>query len=84
MSNVSRIDLRLSLDTKKQVEKAAILSGSRTLTEYIVRLLEKDSARVIAEHETIVLPGNIFDQFIDVCNKAEGAPKKLKEALHLL
>ena len=46
---------------KAAAEKAAALEGMKSLTEYVVRLIEKDSQRVIKEHESITLEDDLFE-----------------------
>lgn len=53
----------------------------KSLTEYVVRLIEKDAQRVIKEHESITLRGNVFDRFMDACEAAKAPNRKLRDAL---
>jgi uncharacterized protein (DUF1778 family) len=76
----SRIDMRIDDEIKAVAEKAAALSGSKSLTEYIVRLIEKDARRVISEHESIVVKGDVFDRFMSACEAAEAPNRELREA----
>jgi uncharacterized protein (DUF1778 family) len=52
----------------------------KSLTDYIVQLIEKDSQRVIKAHGEIVLKDNVFDPFIQACAAANVPNKKLREA----
>ena len=56
--------MRVDETIKAAAEKAAALEGVKSLTEYVVRLIEKDSQRVIKEHESITLKDDVFDRFI--------------------
>jgi len=76
----SRIDMRIDDEIKAAAEKAAALLGTKSLTEYIVRLIEKDARRVIGEHESIVVKDDVFDRFMSACEAAEAPDKKLREA----
>jgi uncharacterized protein (DUF1778 family)/N-acetylglutamate synthase-like GNAT family acetyltransferase len=67
----SRIDMRIDDEIKAAVEKAAVLLGMKSLTEYIVRLIEKDARRVISEHESVVVKDDVFDRFMSACEAAE-------------
>lgn len=42
----------------------------KSLTEYVVRLMDNDATQVIAEHESITVENNVFDRFMDACEKA--------------
>lgn len=66
----SRLDIRLDEDIKVKAEKASALLGLKSLTEYVVRLMDEDASNVIAEHEMMVVEGNVFDQFVEACDKA--------------
>ncbi|MCG8098698.1 MAG: DUF1778 domain-containing protein, partial [Candidatus Thiodiazotropha taylori] len=76
----SRIDMRIDDEIKAAAEKAAALSGTKSLTEYIVRLIEKDAQRVISEYESIAVKDDIFDRFMNACEAAEEPNRKLREA----
>lgn len=77
----SRIDMRIDNAVKLAAEKAAALKGMKSLTEYIVRLIEEDSERVIRQHESITLKNDVFDRFMSACEAADAPNKKLREAL---
>jgi uncharacterized protein (DUF1778 family) len=76
----SRIDMRIDETVKAAAEKAAALEGMKSLTEYVVRLIEKDSQRVINEHESITVKDDVFDRFIRACDAAKVPNQKLREA----
>jgi len=76
----SRIDMRIDEKVKAAAEKAAALKGMKSLTEYVVRLIEQDAEQVISEHESITLSDDVFDRFIAACDAAETPNKKLREA----
>ena len=76
----TRIDMRIDESVKAAAEKAAALEGMKSLTDYIVQLIEKDAQRVIKAHGMIVLKDNVFDRFIQACDKANAPNKKLREA----
>ena len=77
----TRIDMRLDEAVKVAAEKAAALTGMKSLTEYVVRLIEKDAEQVIREHESITLKDDVFERFITACDAAESPNKKLLEAM---
>jgi len=76
----TRLDIRLDEDIKAKAEKASALLGLKSLTEYVVRLMDEDSTHVIAQHESIIVEDSIFDQFISACEKAKGPNTALIEA----
>ncbi len=77
----SRIDMRIDESVKAAAEKAAALQGMKSLTEYVVRLIETDAQRVIKEHETIKLKDSVFDRFMEACDAAQSPHPKLRKAL---
>lgn len=77
----SRIDMRIDEVLKSTAEKAAALKGMKSLTEYVVRLIEQDAKQVIKEHESMTLSDSVFDRFISACDKVEQPNKKLQDAV---
>jgi uncharacterized protein (DUF1778 family) len=76
----ARLDIRLDEEIKAKAEKASALLGLKSLTEYVVRLMDEDASHVIAEHESITVENNVFDKFIEACDKAEKPNNALLEA----
>jgi len=76
----ARLDIRLDEDIKAKAEKASALLGLKSLTEYVVRLMDENSTHVIAQHESLVLEDNIFDKFLTACEKAKKPNTALIEA----
>lgn len=76
----SRIDMRLDKEIKVKAEKASALLGMKSLTEYIVKLVDDNATRVIAEHELVTVENNIFDRFLNACNKTQKPNKALLDA----
>ncbi len=77
----ARLDIRLDEEIKAKAEKASALLGLKSLTEYVVRLMDEDASHVIAEHESITVEDNVFDKFIEACDKSESPSKALIEAV---
>lgn len=80
----SRLSICIDDEIKAAAEKAAALLGAKSLSEYIVCLIEQDSRRVIREHESIVLKDDVFDRFTSTCEAAEAPDRKLCEARNYL
>ncbi len=76
----SRIDMRIDEKVKAAAEKAAVLKGMKSLTEYVVRLIEQDAEQVIREHESITVENDVFDRFIAACDAARAPNDKLRKA----
>ena len=67
----ARLDIRLDEEIKMKAEKASALLGLKSLTEYVVRLMDEDSSQVIAQHESMTVADNVFDQFMAACDQAQ-------------
>jgi len=77
----ARLDIRLDEEIKSKAEKASALLGLKSLTEYVVRLMDEDSTQVIAQHETITLKDDVFDEFMAACEKAKAPNQALLDAV---
>jgi len=76
----TRFDMRLDEDVKAKAEKASALLGMKSLTEYVVRLMDDNATKVIAEHESIMVQDDVFDRFISACEQAKKPNTALLEA----
>nr|WP_165387896.1 DUF1778 domain-containing protein [Vibrio vulnificus] len=76
----ARLDIRLDEEIKAKAEKASALLGLKSLTEYVVRLMDEDATHVIEEHESIMVKDSVFDEFMAACNKAKAPNQALLEA----
>ncbi len=79
----ARLDIRLDEEVKAKAEKAFALLGLKSLTEYVVDLIDKDATNVIAKYENITVENDIFDKFIVACEKAEKPNQALLNAVKL-
>ena len=79
----ARLDIRLDEEIKAKAEKATALLGLKSLTEYVVRLMDEDATHVIAEHESLVVKNSVFDEFMVACDKAKAPNQALLDAAKL-
>ncbi len=77
----ARLDIRLDEEIKAKAEKASALLGLKSLTEYVVKLMDEDATQVIEEHESIIVKSNAFDEFIAACDKAKAPNQALLNAV---
>jgi uncharacterized protein (DUF1778 family) len=77
----ARLDLRLDEEIKAKAEKASALLGLRSLTDYVVRLMDEDSTQVIDKYESVTIEDSAFDLFFEACEKAKAPNKALLGAL---
>ncbi len=59
------LDMRLDKEVKARVEKAAILLGHKSLTEYLVNIMDENATQAIAQYEIVTVENNVFDLFLD-------------------
>ncbi len=76
----ARLDMRLSPEIKAKAEKASALLGLRSLTEYIVKLIDENSTKVIQQYESMTVENDVFDKFIQACEEIKPPNKKLLDA----
>jgi len=77
----TRLDMRLDQEIKAKAEKASALLGLKSLTEYIVKLIDDNATQVIAQHENIIIENDLFDLFISACEKIQKPNKALLNAV---
>jgi uncharacterized protein (DUF1778 family) len=77
----ARLDMRLNKEIKAKAEKASALLGLKSLTEYVVNLINNDATQVIAQYESMTIKNDLFDQFIESCEKTKDPNKNLLDAL---
>ncbi|AKH63748.1 MULTISPECIES: DUF1778 domain-containing protein [Photorhabdus] len=77
----ARLDLRLDEEIKAKAEKASALLGMKSLTEYVVHLMQRDANQVISEYERMTIKGDIFDHFVNACKQAKKPNKALLNAV---
>ena len=80
MMATTRFDMRLDEEIKARAEKASALLGMRSLSEYVIRLMDQDSLQVIAAHEAIQVEDDIFDRFMAACEKVQAPNNALQQA----
>lgn len=76
----TRFDMRLDEEIKAKAEKASALLGMKSLSEYVVKLMEEDSTRVISHYESLTLENDLFDRFMHACEKTVTPNNALREA----
>lgn len=79
--STARLDMRLDQEVKTKAEKASALLGLKSLTEYVVNLINDDATKVIAQYESMTIENDLFDQFMESCKKLEEPNQNLKDAL---
>ena len=52
----------------------------KSLTEYVVRLIDDNASYVIAQHESITVENDVFDRFMSACEEARTPNMTLLDA----
>ncbi len=76
----ARLDMRLTKEIKTKAEKASALLGMKSITEYVVRLIDENASKVIAQHESITIDNDLFDRFMNACENANKPNKASADA----
>ncbi|MDX1757672.1 MAG: DUF1778 domain-containing protein [Marinobacter sp.] len=66
----ARLDLRIDPAIKELAARASALSGSHSLSEFVIQAIREKSARVIEEAEVIRLNRQSFDAFVAALDAA--------------
>ena len=77
----ARLDMRLDQEIKEKAEKASALLGLKSLTEYVVKLMDENASKVIAEHESISVTDDVFDRFVLACEQVQKPNQALRDAV---
>jgi len=76
----TRLDIRINEDLKARAEKASVLMGLKSLTEYITRIMDERSSEILSEYEQISLADDLFDRFSRACDRAAEPNEALRAA----
>ena len=77
----ARMEFRVDEKIKAKVERASALLGMKSITQYVVDVMNADATKVIADNESITVKDDIFDLFMDACTKAHKPNKALRDAV---
>ncbi len=79
-SKSARFEARITEDQKAIFQKAAVLGGHRSLTEFIIQSAQEKADALIRDHEILNLTAKDKRIFIDALLKPPAPNKKLKSA----
>lgn len=81
MSKTSaRLDLRIDPAIKELAARASALTGSHSLSEFVIQAIREKSVRVIEEAEVYRLNSQSFDAFVAACEAAPAPNEALLRA----
>lgn len=80
ISKEARIGARLTEDQKALFERAAVLAGHRTLTDFMLHSAQEKAEAVIRESEILHLAEKNRQIFVDALLRPPAPNRKLKQA----
>lgn len=80
MTTSARLEMRVDPTLKAAAERAAVLSGARSLTEFVIEAIREKASAVVANHERLRLTDQDFDHFFAACLVDNEPSKRLREA----
>jgi uncharacterized protein (DUF1778 family) len=78
-AKVARLEARISSEQKRLFERAADLQG-RSLTEFVIRSMQKAAQETIREHELMSLTARDTKAFVNALLKPPAPSARLKRA----
>lgn len=75
----SRMNIRMAVEVKERISKAAALSG-QDLTEFAVVTLSEKAAEIIARHDELVLSSVDHQLFLNALSDSESEPSEKSKA----
>lgn len=76
----ARFDTRLTKEQKVFFERAAILGGFRSLTDFVVVALQEKAKEIVSERERIIASQKDSEIFFDVVINPKSPNKELTKA----
>ena len=80
MPATARLDMRLQPSLKQAAERAAMLAGARSLTEFVVQAIREKTEMVLEEKTSIRISCHAFDQFMTAGEQPNSPSAPLKQA----
>lgn len=77
--SATRLDVRLTLDTKELIQRAAELRN-QTITQFVVSTLSEEAGRVVDSHERTTLSDRDRDLFVRLLDAPPEPNKALRNA----
>lgn len=83
MPATARLDMRIDPQLRTDVERAAALTGARSLSEFVTQALREKTEQVLQAHERLVLGNQVFDDFFAACMADAEPAEGLRKAARL-
>lgn len=78
---MARFDTRLSVEQKKFFERASVLGGYRSLTDFIILTVQEKAKRIVKEREQVLASQKDNKIFFDALLNPEKPNKELTDAV---
>lgn len=79
-SKSARFEARITEDQKAVFQRAAVLGGHRSLTEFVIQSAQEKADALIREHDVLNLTANDQRLFVEALLKPPAPNQKLKRA----
>lgn len=79
-SKSARFEARITEDQKAVFQRAAVLGGHRSLTEFVIQSAQEKADTLIRDHDVLNLTTKDQRIFVDALLKPPAPNKKLKRA----
>lgn len=80
-SKSARFEARITEDQKAIFQRAAVLGGHRSLTEFVIQSAQEKADALIRDHDVLNLTTKDQRIFVDALLKPPAPNKKLKRAV---
>ena len=80
ISEPSRMNIRLAIEIKERIVKAAILSG-QDLTEFAVATLSKKADEIIERHDNLFLGSEDYQFFLNALSENSSKPSEKSQQI---
>lgn len=77
----ARFDTRLSIEQKQFFERAAVLGGYRSLTDFILSTVQEKAKHIVEEREQVIASQKDSEIFFNAVMNAEKPNKDLTDAV---
>jgi uncharacterized protein (DUF1778 family) len=80
-SGKARLEARLTVEEKEFFERAAVLGGFRSLTEFVLRSAKIQAEEIVGQHELVVASKRDSEMFFNAILNPEQPNDKLVAAV---
>lgn len=77
----ARFDTRLSIEQKQFFERAAVLGGYRSLTDFVLSTVQEKAKHIVEEREQVIASQKDSEVFFNAVMNAEKPNKDLTDAV---